>query len=74
MDITNSNLADAYKIAQAHKAFKKTFNQAPPQTKAFISFIVPLVFGFLIYSVGKIPKTQLIVFTIILPPFEVTSY
>ncbi len=65
MNITNSNLADAYKIAQAHKAFKKTFNQAPPQTKAFISFMIPLVLGFLIYSFVKTPATQLIVFSII---------
>ena len=63
-DISNSELANAYKIARSHKAFKKTFNKAPPQTKVIISFVIPLLFGFVIYSFINNISIQMIVFAI----------
>jgi hypothetical protein len=65
-NITNNNLAKAYKIVKVHKEFKKTFNDAPPQTKVFVAFICPLFIGVPIYSfLSATPTTQLIVFSTI---------
>jgi hypothetical protein len=63
---SNNNLARALQIIQVHKAFKKTFNDSPAQTKVFVSFIFPLISGLPVYSfMSANPTRQLVTFSLI---------
>ena len=63
---SNDNLARALQMIQAHKAFKKTFNESPPQTKVFVAFLFPLFVGLPVYSfMSNYPTRQLLTFSFI---------
>jgi len=64
--VSNENLDKALRIIQAHKEFKKTFNESPPQTKVFIAFLFPFIAGLPFYSfMSNYPTRQLVIFSII---------
>ena len=64
-NLSNSELKNAIGMFKIQQIFKKTFVDSKPQTKIFISFLIPLVVGFIIYSFITSPIIQIIVFSII---------
>ena len=64
-NLSSSELVQAVRVFQIHKAFKKTFVDSPPQTKVLVSFLIPLIAGFLVYSFIHTPVIQLVIFSII---------
>lgn len=48
--LSNANLAQAVQIIKAHKAFQKTFNESPAQTKVVVALVLPLFTGLPFYS------------------------
>jgi len=63
---SNNNLARALQIIQVHKAFKKTFNESPAQTKIFVALLFPFISGLPVYSfMSANPTGQLVTYSLI---------
>jgi hypothetical protein len=73
-NLSSSELVQAVRVFQIHKAFKKTFVDSPPQTKVLVSFLIPLIAGFLVYSFIHTPVIQLVIFSIIALLFGLLLY
>ena len=63
-NISNSNLEEAIKYIKKKKEFQKIY-YSDPTTKIFIALMVPILFGFIIYTFIPSLLIQIIVFSII---------
>ena len=64
-NLLNANLAQAVQLLKVRKAFQRTINEAPAQTKVMIALILTLFVGLPFYSfMGNNPLGQLIGYSI----------
>ena len=64
--LSNENFTRAIQIIRSHKAFQKTFNESPAQTKVVIALVLPLFTGLPFYSfLSNNPLGQLIGYSLI---------
>ena len=60
-NLSTENLTPAVRLMKAHKAFQKTFNESPAQTKVVIAVVLPLFTGLPFYSfMSNNPVGQLV--------------
>ena len=65
-ELSNENFTRAIQIIRSHKAFQKTFNEYPAQTKVVIALVLPLFTGLPFYSfLSNNPLGQLIGYSLI---------